>query len=602
MNRPVRKSKRKGASKGRRNPGPRATVSAWTREIGQLSEWLPTLQSGETATREITTRLVREHSLALAGIWRLEADGSLAQTKAVKCASSPLPRDLRRLKPDDSLIGRTARNRSPPFLSGNGDFAEDSLLRWSLKHRLKFTAAFPLLYGKRLLGVLTLAGRKKPTESDLALYRLYSRLAAVALHDGQAFREVQGDLRKSSFLVEASKALSSTLDLSELLGKILEVAKSQVGAERGTIYLVDRKGNEIWSLIAHGLKQEEIRLPLGSGIAGHVAETGEILNIPDVYAHPRFNPELDKKFGFRTTNLLCLPIRNKSGTIIAALQLLNKKGSVFTDEDVDFLSTLSGHIGLALENAQLHQDLLEKQRMQQELDVAQGIQRGLLPETVPAYDGFDIAVLNEPYLTVGGDYYDFLSLGPQTLLIIVADVQGKGVSSALVMSNLQATLRTLINHLHSLERIAESVNRMILEHTRGERYLSMFLGMIDTGRKKIHYINCGHVPPLLVREGTDPLALSEGGTVIGLFEDTRYERGQQALQTGDLLLLCTDGITESMNAEEEEYGSDRLVRMARQSRTEEAQQIVDRISADVGEFSRHGTLHDDKVMMVIKVV
>ena len=355
-------------------------------------------------------------------------------------------------------------------------------------------------------------------------------------------------------------------------------------------------------MIAHGLKQEEIRLPLGSGIAGHVAETGEILNIPDAYAHPRFNPELDKKFGFRTINLLCLPIRNKSGTIIAALQLLNKKGSVFADEDVDFLSTLSGHIGLALENAQLHQDLLEKQRMQQELDVAQGIQRGLLPETVPAYDGFDIAVLNEPYLTVGRDYYDFLSLGPQTRLIVVADVQGKGVSSALVMSNLQATLRTLINHLHSLERIAESLNRMILEHTRGERYLSMFLGMIDTGRKKIHYINCGHVPPLLIREGADPLALSEGGTVIGLFEDMRYERGQQALQTGDLLLLCTDGITESMNAKEEEYGSDRLVRMARQSRTEEAQQIVDRIGADVGEFSRHGTLHDDKVMMVIKVV
>ena len=401
--------------------------------------------------------------------------------------------------------------------------------------------------------------------------------------------------------MEAGKALSSTLDLSELLGKILEVAKSQVSAERGTIYLVDRKGNEIWSLIAHGLKQDEIRIPLGSGIAGHVAETGEILNILDVYAHPRFNPELDKKFGFRTINLLCLPIRNMAGTIIAALQLLNKKGSVFTDEDVDFLSTLSGHIGLALENAQLHQDLLEKQRMQKELDVAQGIQRGLLPETVPTLEGFDIAVLNEPYLTVGGDYYDFLSLRPQTLLTVVADVQGKGASSALVMSNLQATLHTLINHLHSLERIAESLNRMILEHTRGERYLSIFLGLIHTGRKKIHYINCGHVSPLLIREEAEPLALSEGGTVVGLFEDTHYERGQQSLRAGDLLLLCTDGITESMNAKDEEYGIDRLVKMAQKSRSREAKEIVELIGADVSEFSRQGTLHDDKVMMVIKV-
>ena len=595
------KSKRKRVSKGRTGPGSRKRGSGLTREIGQLSEWLPTFQSGEAPAREITTRLVRENSLVLAGIWRLEGDGSLVQTRAVKCTSPPLPRDLRRVERDGSLIGQTARKWSPHFLSGKATFTQDSLLRWARKRRLKFAAAYPLMEGRRLLGVLTLAGRKSPSESDLALYRLYARLAAVALHEGQAFTEIQQDLRKSNFLVEAGKALSSTLDLSELLGKILEVAKSQVRAERGTIYLVDRKGNEIWSLIAHGLKQDEIRLPLGSGIAGHVAETGEILNIPDVYAHPRFNPELDKKFGFRTINLLCLPIRNKAGTIIAALQLLNKKGSVFTDEDVDFLSTLSGQIGLALENAQLHQDLLEKQRMQQELDVAQGIQRGLLPETVPTLEGFDIAVLNEPYLTVGGDYYDFLSLGPQTLLTVVADVQGKGVSSALVMSNLQATLHTLINHLHSLERIAESLNRMILEHTRGERYLSIFLGLIHTGRKRIHYINCGHVPPLLIREEAEPLALSEGGTVIGLFEDTRYERGQQSLRAGDLLLLCTDGITESMNAKDEEYGIDRLVKMAQKSRNREAKEIVELIGADVGEFSRQGTLHDDKVLMVIKV-
>ena len=183
----------------------------------------------------------------------------------------------------------------------------------------------------------------------------------------------------------------------------------------------------------------------------------------------------------------------------------------------------------------------------------------------------------------------------------MADVQGKGVSSALVMSNLQATLHTLINHLHSLERIAESLNRMILEHTRGERYLSIFLGLIHTGRKRIHYINCGHVPPLLIREEAEPLALSEGGTVVGLFEDMRYERGQQSLHAGDLLLLCTDGITESMNAKDEEYGVDRLVTIAQKFRSREAKEIVRLIGADVSEFSRQGTLHDDKVMMVIKV-
>ena len=141
--------------------------------------------------------------------------------------------------------------------------------------------------------------------------------------------------------------------------------------------------------------------------------------------------------------------------------MLNKKKGPFTDEDTDFLLTLSGHMALALENAQLHQQLLEKERMERELALARGIQRSLLPETTPTVEGFDIALINEPCYAVGGDYYDFLTLGPHTLLVVIADVEGKGVSSALVMSNLQATLRALVLHLHSLNEIAEALNRMI---------------------------------------------------------------------------------------------------------------------------------------------
>lgn len=135
------------------------------------------------------------------------------------------------------------------------------------------------------------------------------------------------------------------------------------------------------------------------------------MNIPDAYADPRFNPEVDKRTGFRTHNILCLPIRNKAGKIVAALQLLNKKKGAFSDEDSDFLLTLSGHMALAIENAQLHQVLLDKERMEKELALARGIQRSLLPETAPTVEGFDIALVNEPCFAVGGDYYDFLSLG-----------------------------------------------------------------------------------------------------------------------------------------------------------------------------------------------
>ena len=406
---------------------------------------------------------------------------------------------------------------------------------------------------------------------------------------------------KLSILVEASKALSSTLDLPELLRRILDVAKAQSGAERGTLFMVDDKTTEIWSLIAHGLEKEEIRLPLMHGISGHVATTGEIVSIPDAYADPRFTPDVDMRTGYRTRNLLCLPIRNKAGKIIAALELLNKKVGHFTNEDSEFLLTLAGHMAVALENAQLHQVLIEKERMEKELVLAREIQRSLLPETVPEVEGFDIALLNEPCFAVGGDYYDFLNLDTQSMLVVIADVEGKGVSSALVMSNLQATLRVLVRYLHSLNDIAEALNRTIRNDSRAEKYLSLFMGLIDLRHRAIHYINCGHVPPVIVRREKDPISLTQGGTVIGLFEQVRYERGIEQLLPGDVLVLCTDGITESMDAEPNEYGAERLIERVRMNADQYATGIVEAIRTDVARYSRHGTHVDDKVMIVIKV-
>jgi sigma-B regulation protein RsbU (phosphoserine phosphatase) len=203
---------------------------------------------------------------------------------------------------------------------------------------------------------------------------------------------------------------------------------------------------------------------------------------------------------------------------------------------------------------------------------------------------------------VGGDYYDFLSLGANTLLVVIADVEGKGISSAMIMSNLQATLRALVLHLHSLNDITESLNRMILNDTRGEKYLSMFLGLIDLRRRTIHYINCGHVPPVIVRPGKDPIQLTEGGMVIGLFENAQFERGHETFQTGDVLVLCTDGITESMDAQYNEYGLEQLIECVRQTAAGKASEIVAAVSADVARFSREGTHLDDKVMIAIKAV
>jgi sigma-B regulation protein RsbU (phosphoserine phosphatase) len=569
------------------------------REVEDLGCEFCTPLEPQKVMEALVNRLVDRYKVAAAAIWQVNEPASVLELGAV-AGKHALPRALQKVPLGQTLLGKAVRDRLPQTHPGT-DGARDKLAVWAARHRLSFLAAYPLVQDSRVHGVLLLACAKAPDESLLALFRLHTRLASVALRDAELFSSTQRTLSKLSFLVEASKALGSTLDLGELLGRILDVAKTQADGERGTLFLVDEKAEEIWSLIAHGMEKQEIRLPLGRGIAGHVAKTGETLMIPDAYADARFNSEVDQHTGFRTRSILCLPIRNKPGKIIAVLELLNKKQGTFTDEDADFLMTLSGHMALALENAQLHQDLLEKERLEKEMALARGIQRSLLPETTPLVKGFDIALLNEPCYAVGGDYYDFLSMGLNTLLVVIADVEGKGISSAMVMSNLQATLRALVLHLHSLNDIAEALNRMILTGTRGGKYLSIFLGLIDVRRKSIHYINCGHVPPVIVRPNQDAIQLTEGGMVIGLFENVQYDRGNARFQPGDVLILCTDGITESMDAHSEEFGLERLIASVRQAAPHTATEIVSTVGAEVARFSRQGTHIDDKVMIVVKV-
>ncbi len=575
------------------------SVVELTREIEDLGREFCAPLKPEAVMGAIVDRLVKRHGVETAGIWQLMEAESGFQLVA-SAGRSKLPSGLEKAALKNSLVGKAIQRKLPQVLSAEAA-QPDELSAWAEGNRLSFVAAYPLVADSAVKGAALLACVETPPHATLVVFQLYAWLASVALHDAGLLSSAQQTLSRLQFLVEASKALGSTLDLDELLGRILDVAKTQADAERGTLFLVDEKSEEIWSLIAHGLEKQEIRLPLGSGIAGHVAKSGEILNIPDAYADARFNRAVDVQTGYHTRNILCLPIRNKSGKIIAALQLLNKKHGGFTGEDVDSLLMLSGHMALALENAQLHRALIEKERLEREMALARDIQRGLLPETAPVVQGFDVAVTNEPCYEVGGDYYDFLTLGPDTLLIVIADVEGKGISSAMIMSNLQATLRALVLNLDSLNKIAESLNRMILAGTRGGKYLTMFLGLIDIQRKTIDYINCGHVPPVVVRDEGDPVGLTEGGMVVGLFDNVRYNRGQVKFQTGDVLVLCTDGITEAMDAQQEEYGSERLVNCVRSAITQSAAEILTTVNAEVTKFSRMGTHLDDKVMIAVKV-
>lgn len=191
--------------------------------------------------------------------------------------------------------------------------------------------------------------------------RTLDQLFVQELERKSAAFETQVD--KLHLLIEATKTVNSTLNTDELLGLILTAATTSIRADRGTLYLIDPLTNELWSKVTNGTEMMEIRMPMGKGLAGYVAKTGETVNIIDAYKDPRFNPEIDRKSGYKTHNVLCMPLRDKAGTIIGVFQLLNKRGGMFTKDDEEFIHAFSVHAAIALENARLVKELLQNERL-----------------------------------------------------------------------------------------------------------------------------------------------------------------------------------------------------------------------------------------------
>jgi sigma-B regulation protein RsbU (phosphoserine phosphatase) len=434
------------------------------------------------------------------------------------------------------------------------------------------------------------------------------RFAAVVL----ALAERRGAMEELSCIVEATKRLNSTLDLGELIHIILQIATRQTGAERGTVFLLDKEREEIWSLVGMGLEQHIIRLPLTKGIAGWVAREGVAVRLEDAYSDPRFEPEVDKKLGFRTGRLLCVPIRNEDGGIVGVLQLLNKK-EAFTEEDEAFIDTLSIHVAIALEKAQAHQERIEKEKLERDLELAREIQAGFLPEAPPEFSGVEIAVSHRASQRVGGDYYDFLAVpkaegGDASLLIVVADVEGKGAASALVMANVQATLHALADRVEPLEKLPATINQKLLDGGRASaaagrhtKYLSMVLGLLEPGGRRMRYVNAGHVPPALIRADGRIEYLEEGGMIVGLFPGVEYACGIVELGVGDVLVACTDGITEAMDAAGNEFGKPELAASVAAKRNLAPQEILRAVIAEVEKHSKGGMYEDDRILLVMKM-
>lgn len=407
------------------------------------------------------------------------------------------------------------------------------------------------------------------------------------------------ELARLRVLVEASKLINSSIEPEELFSTIVSMAREQLGVERGTLFFVDEAKGEIWARIPAEGEISEIRLPLGRGIAGTVAATGETVIVHDAPSDPRFDPSVDRRSGFRTRSILCVPIRNRKGRIVGVLQLLNKKEGTFGEADLEFLALVSEHVAIGMENATLHLSLLEKDRMQRELAFGKEIQKRLLPEPPQGIAGTEIAATSVACFEVGGDSYDFIELASGDLAVAIADVSGKGVAAALVMSSLQAALRVAAPLDESPVRLAARLDKLVRELAGGRKYVTLFFGYYEPETGRLRYVNAGHNPPLVLHEG-GVTTLASTGVPIGLVPSPAWREAEVVLERGASLVLFTDGMTEASSPDDEEFGNERFQALASSLAGRPPAGVIEALLEGVTAFEGGTRPSDDKTLVVLR--
>ena len=401
-------------------------------------------------------------------------------------------------------------------------------------------------------------------------------------------------------MLQITRSLGAATDLQELLEVIVDAGMRMLDAERGSVFLYDTDARELFSVVSTGAIG--IRFSIDRGIAGAAALSMQVINVPDAYADDRFNQEIDKKTGFRTRNILSCPLRGYDGELTGVLQLLNKKQGPFTDYDQQLAEALGSQAGVALQRARLIEHYIEKQRMSRDLEIAKEIQHNLLPHEDPTVDGYQIASDFEPCDETGGDCYDFLLLGENRLMFMLGDATGHGVGPALVSAETRALLRSAASLTNDIEKIIELVNSLLAQDLPGNRFATVFLGIIDTIKHNMVYASAGQGPVLIYQaESSQVDQLEVTGIPLGIMADFKYDVTKpRTFKSGDIVLLLTDGFYEWTNPAGDLFGADRAAKILRDNAKQPAQKILQTIRDEVQKFAQGTRQTDDLTAIVIK--
>lgn len=408
-------------------------------------------------------------------------------------------------------------------------------------------------------------------------------------------------LEELALLNELAREIGASVNTQEIIQSIIRRSLRAVHAEQGVITLLEPETIASMKTLVRTRvsSMQQPAFHLEQSLQGWMLLHKKPLVVND--------PQHDERFrGAQWENsirsLVCVPLLIKS-ELKGIFTLYNKKTSEgFSTEDQRLLGIIAAQSAQVIENARLYEEEQALLRMQQEMKLATKIQLELLPKHAPKLSGYDLAGKSIPAQSVGGDYFDFIAIDEHRLALCVGDISGKGLPAAMLMANLQATMRSLSLTPSSVGECLGRANRLLHQSTDSEKFATLFYGVLDTRQHSLCYSNAGHNDPFVLSLQSAPRLLKIGGIMLGLLPQRTFAEETIALAPGEVLVIYSDGISEAVNVLDEQFGEERLLEVMREHWQASASELVERVLVAVQQHAGSAPQADDMTIMIVRRV
>lgn len=405
-----------------------------------------------------------------------------------------------------------------------------------------------------------------------------------------------------ALLYQLSQTFNSSLDLTEVLDRVMDEVVKALKAERGFVALRGENG-ELAFRSARGINQTTIDQPefqISRGVVDQVFQTGEGIQISDAQSDDRFSSR-HSVLNLNLRSILCTPLKLKDN-LLGVIYIDNRiMAGIFTDDHLELLTAIAASAAIAIENARLYEVAVEKGRMEREMQMAYRVQSSLIPEEVPQFDGWEFAASWRPARQVSGDFYDFIPVDAGRLNFMIADVTDKGMPAALFMALTRSLVRASLDQASTLKEAISRANRLICADSTSNMPVTLFACQLDLNTGKLIYVNAGHNPPMIYSvEKGELIDIRPTGMFLGFEEEAEYEQGSMTLAPGDYLVCYTDGVLDAIDAQEEAFEMERFQRVIKDNLDASANELMEAIETSVLEFIGDTLPYDDLTTLIVR--